>query len=177
MRSIVGIMGLFSKLMSKVFGKKDEEEEKKEAAEEVVETTTEAVEEAADEACEAAAEETCDPFADAEPAPTPAPEPASAESTEEECEELSEVDVENILDTMEKAHPEDLDWKRSIVDLMKLVDMDSSYSNRKELALELGYTQEDIDSKGSAEMNMWLHKEVMRQFAANGGKVPENLLD
>lgn len=78
---------------------------------------------------------------------------------------------------MEAAHPEDLDWRRSIVDLMKLVGMDSSYGARKELALELGYSQSDIDSKGSAEMNMWLHKEVMKRFAENGGKVPDDLLD
>ena len=60
---------------------------------------------------------------------------------------------------------------------MKLVGMDSSYGARKELALELGYSQADIDSKGSAEMNMWLHKEVMKQLAANGGTVPADLLD
>ena len=78
---------------------------------------------------------------------------------------------------MEAEHPEDLDWKRSIVDLMKLVGMDSSYGARKELALELGYSQADIDAKGSAEMNMWLHKQVMKKLAENGGKVPADLLD
>ncbi len=78
---------------------------------------------------------------------------------------------------MAKENSEELDWKRSIVDLMKLVGMDSSYGARKELALELGYSQANIDSKGSAEMNMWLHKEVMKQLAANGGKVPADLLD
>ena len=87
------------------------------------------------------------------------------------------VDVEADLDAKEKAHPEDLDWKHSIVDLLKLVDLDSSYGSRKEMALELGYSQEDIDSKGSAEMNMWLHKEVMNKIAANGGKVPADLAD
>ena len=72
-----------------------------------------------------------------------------------------------------KGNP-DLNWRTSIVDLMKLLDMDSSLADRKELATELGYTGA---TDGSAEMNMWLHKEVMRQLAANGGKVPASLTD
>ena len=75
------------------------------------------------------------------------------------------VDVAAELDAKAKAHPEDLDWQRSIVDLMKLVGMDSSYSNRKELAVEMGYPEADIESKGSAEMNMWLHKHVLAKLA------------
>ena len=110
-----------------------------------------------------------------EEAPTPAPEAAEAE--EAAPEPMEPVDVEALLTEMEAAHPEDLDWRRSIVDLMKLVDMDSSYGSRKELALELGYSQADIDSKGSAEMNMWLHKRVMQALAENGGKVPAEYLD
>lgn len=106
-----------------------------------------------------------------EEAPTPAPEPGAVEA-----EPMSEVDITAKLDAMNAAHPEDLDWRLSIVDLMKLVGMDSSYGARKELALELGYSQADIDSKGSAEMNMWLHKEVMRRLRENGGIVPEDLL-
>lgn len=66
---------------------------------------------------------------------------------------------------MERAHPEDLAWRKSIVDLMKLVDMDSSYNSRKELAIDLGYKKEDIESKGSAEMNVWLQKEVMKKLS------------
>lgn len=120
-----------------------------------------------------------------EEAPTPAPEPADegAEGTTEEVAAeaapapIEPVDVEAMLVEMEAAHPEDLDWRRSIVDLMKLVDMDSSYGSRKELAIELGYSQADIDSKGSAEMNMWLHKRVMQALAENGGKVPAEYLD
>jgi len=65
-------------------------------------------------------------------------------------------------------------WRTSIVDLMKLVGMDSSLAERKELAQELGYTGE---LSGSAEMNIWLHKAVMRELAKNGGKVPANLTD
>ena len=85
------------------------------------------------------------------------------------------VDVELVLVQIarEKGNP-DLNYKTSIVDLMKLLGMDSSLDNRKELATELGYTGE---KDGSAEMNIWLHKEVMRQLAQHGGKVPANLTD
>ncbi len=85
------------------------------------------------------------------------------------------VDVEQVLTdiAVSKGNP-DLNWKTSIVDLMKLLGMDSSLDNRKQLATELGYSGQ-LD--GSAEMNMWLHREVMRQLAANGGKVPANLTD
>ena len=94
-------------------------------------------------------------------------------------ESMSRVDVAARLDEMKAAHPEgkDLDWKISIVDLMNLVGVDSSYSVRKEMVLELGYSQEDIDNKGSAEMNIWLHKQVMAKLAENGGNVPADLLD
>jgi len=85
---------------------------------------------------------------------------------------ISEVDVEASLS--ELAAGKDLNWRTSIVDLMKLVGIDSSLDNRKELAKELGYTGA-LD--GSAEMNIWLHKATMRQLAANGGKVPADLLD
>jgi hypothetical protein len=86
-----------------------------------------------------------------------------------------QVDVEEVLASIaaDKGNP-DLNYKTSIVDLLKLLDMDSSLSNREELATELGYTGA---KDGSAEMNIWLHKEVMRQLAANGGKVPASLLD
>jgi len=83
------------------------------------------------------------------------------------------VDVAAILDGMASRHPEKLDWRRSIVDLMKLLGMDSSLAERKELAADLHYTG---DTNDSASMNMWLHKEVMRKLAENGGKVPADLL-
>lgn len=83
------------------------------------------------------------------------------------------VDVGAVLDRMAALHGEKLDWKHSIVDLMKLVGMDSSLSARKELAADLKYTG---DTNDSAKMNMWLHKEVMRKLADNGGKVPADLL-
>ena len=83
------------------------------------------------------------------------------------------VDVAATLDGLAAASKEKLDWKHSIVDLMKLVGMDSSLSARKALAADLNYTG---DTNDSATMNMWLHKEVMRKLAENGGKVPQELL-
>ena len=87
---------------------------------------------------------------------------------------ISEVDVEAILSAEAAKSGQPLNWRTSIVDLMKLLGIDSSLANRKELATELGYTGA-LD--GSAEMNIWLHKAVMRELAANGGKVPADLTD
>jgi hypothetical protein len=84
------------------------------------------------------------------------------------------VDVAPILDAAVKAKGEKLAWRTSIVDLMKALDIDSSFSARKELAKELGYTG---DSNDSASMNIWLHKQVMAKLAANGGKLPPELKD
>lgn len=84
------------------------------------------------------------------------------------------VDVAVILTKLASENKEKLDWKHSIVDLMKLVGMDSSLGARKILAAELHYTG---DTNDSAAMNIWLHKEVMRKLADNGGKVPADLLD
>ena len=84
------------------------------------------------------------------------------------------VDVTAVLDDLAAHHGEKLDWRRSIVDLMKLVGMDSSLASRKELADDLGYTGDKGDS---AKMNVWLHREVIKQLAANGGTVPADLLD
>lgn len=92
------------------------------------------------------------------PAPIPTPEP---------------VDIQAVLTDLAAKHPEKLDWKKSIVDLMKLVGMDSSFAARKDLAQELGYTG---DSADSAKMNIWLHKQVLQKLAENGGQVPEALL-
>src|SRR6266850_2262877 len=83
------------------------------------------------------------------------------------------VDVAVILDGLVAKNPEKLDWKKSIVDLMKLVGMDSSFKARKQLAQELNYTGDPSDS---ASMNIWLHKEVLRKVSENGGKVPPELL-
>jgi 3-oxoacyl-ACP reductase-like protein len=84
------------------------------------------------------------------------------------------VDVAAVLNGLAATHAERLDWQHSIVDLLKLVGLDSSLAARKELATDLHYTGE-LD--GSAAMNLWLHKEVMKKLADNGGKVPQELLD
>jgi hypothetical protein len=114
-------------------------------------------------------------------APTPTPQPADQGTTATTTapaptlETVQPVDVEQVLGyiSVSKGNP-DLNYKTSIVDLLKLLDIDSSLDNRKELATELGYTGA---KDGSAEMNIWLHKAVMRELAANGGKVPASMLD
>ena len=100
--------------------------------------------------------------ASAEPAPPPAAPVAPPQS----------VDIAAILDTAVAAHHEKLEWRTSIVDLMKALDIDSSLAARKELAKELGYTG---DTNDSASMNVWLHKQMMAQLAANGGKLPPEI--
>ena len=82
------------------------------------------------------------------------------------------VDVEAVLTEMAAGQGQKLNWRQSIVDLMKLLGLDSSLDNRKELARELNYSG---DMNDSASMNIWLHKQVMRKLAENGGKVPEDL--
>ncbi|XIA62946.1 DUF3597 domain-containing protein [Bradyrhizobium sp. TZ2] len=82
------------------------------------------------------------------------------------------VDVAPILDKAVAAKGEKLAWRTSIVDLMKALDIDSSFAARKDLAKELGYTG---DSNDSASMNIWLHKQVMAKLAANGGKLPPDM--
>ena len=108
----------------------------------------------------------------AQPAPTPtpaAPTPQAAPAAPAQA-----VDVEAVLSGIASKKGSDLNWRTSIVDLMKLLDLDSSLDNRKELATELGYTGA---KDGSAEMNMWLIKAVMRELEKNGGTVPANLRD
>lgn len=103
------------------------------------------------------------PAAPASPAPTTAaPAPTG------------NVDVASILDAAVKKNGQKLDWKHSIVDLLKALDLDSSLTARKELAGELGYTGNTSDS---ATMNIWLHKAVIKKLSENGGKVPADLLD
>ena len=85
---------------------------------------------------------------------------------------LSQVDVEAVLTALAQKNKEKLDWRRSIVDLMKLLNLDSSLTARKQLAQELHYTG---DMNDSASMNIWLHKQVMLKLAENGGKVPADL--
>ncbi|MGV3634075.1 MAG: DUF3597 domain-containing protein [Pseudorhodoplanes sp.] len=85
---------------------------------------------------------------------------------------MAQVDVEKVVSGLAAQKKEKLDWHKSIVDLMKVLDLDSSLKNRQELAKELGYTG---DMNDSAKMNIWLHKQVMTKLAENGGKVPDSL--
>lgn len=87
---------------------------------------------------------------------------------------LSEVDVEAVLTGLAEQAGQKLNWRTSIVDLMKLLGMDSSLTERRALAAELNYSG---DPQDSAAMNIWLHKQVMKKLAENGGKVPADLLD
>jgi hypothetical protein len=106
--------------------------------------------------------------------PVPVAAPVAASTTPDPNAPISLVNVEAILDEALKIKGEDLNWRVSIVDLMKLCDLDSSLGARKELATELGYSGDQNDS---ASMNIWLHRQVMNQLAANGGYVPANLKD
>lgn len=105
----------------------------------------------------------------ARPGVNPVPRPTAVAASAV----ASPVDVAANLDKMAAANGQKLDWKHSIVDLMKLVGMDSSLAARKELAADLHYSG---DTNDSATMNMWLHKEVMKKLSENGGKVPAELL-
>ena len=99
----------------------------------------------------------------AAPPPPPPPQP------------IEIVDVVAQLEKLAAANPQKLNWKVSIVDLLKLLDIDSSFAARKELAIELGCPADLMGD--SAKMNMWLHKTVLKKIADNGGNVPKELLD
>jgi hypothetical protein len=101
-----------------------------------------------------------------------APPPTASPSTAPAANANQSVDVAAILTVRAAQKKEKLDWRRSIVDLMKLLDLDSSLAARKQLAQELHYTGDANDSAG---MNVWLHKQVMVKLAENGGKVPADL--
>jgi hypothetical protein len=105
------------------------------------------------------------PAAVAPPPPPPPPKP----------EPMAMVDVVSMLEGWAAQTPQKLNWRTSIVDLMKLLGMESSLTERKELATELGCPAEYMHD--SAKMNVWLHKEVLRQIAENGGNVPAELYD
>ena len=111
-------------------------------------------------------------FGHAKAAPGAAPAAAPGGGSAPASAPMSNVDVEAVLTKLASENKEKLDWRKSIVDLMKLLNLDSSFGARKELAKELGYTG---DSNDSASMNIWLHKQVMQKLAANGGKVPADL--
>lgn len=106
------------------------------------------------------------------PAEPIAPPPAEASAGAPVSAALADVDVAAVMDQLATANPQKLDWRRSIVDLMKLLDVDSSLEHRKQLAGELKYGG---DTNDSASMNIWLHKQLMMALAANGGKLPADL--
>lgn len=104
----------------------------------------------------------------AAPADAPASAPAAPAA-------ILVVDVVVQLEALAAKNPEKLNWKLSIVDLMKLLGLDSSFGARKELAVELGCPEAKMGD--SAQMNIWLHKTVLQKLADNGGNVPKDLLD
>jgi len=149
-------MSIFGNILSSIFGEPA-----------AAETTSAPTEKAADESTVAAAAKA--PVKAA--AKVTAPETATAAGTKAAA--GTEVDVAAILDGLTRQSKEkNLEWRKSIVDMMKLLNLDSSLGARKELAEELHYTG---NMKNSAEMNVWLHKQVMIQLAENGGKVPDEL--
>lgn len=139
-------MGIFDRIKGAIFGK------------------AQAAEAPAPTAGSTPASQPAAPASPAAPAPTSTAAPAPAQP----------VDVAAVLEKAVAAKKQKLNWRTSIVDLMKALDMDSSLAERKELAAELGYTGSTSDS---AAMNMWLHKALLKKLAENGGKVPADLLD
>jgi 3-oxoacyl-ACP reductase-like protein len=110
--------------------------------------------------------------ASAPPAAAPAAPVTTAAAGAAPATPAQPVDVEAVCTALAAKAGQKLDWRHSIVDLMKLLDLDSSLTARKDLAKELGYTG---DTGDSATMNVWLHKQVMKKLAENGGKVPDDL--
>jgi len=152
-------MGLFSSILHKLgFGDEKKDDEPK--AEEVVASANEEISEASD-AVEPTSEED-----------TPAPQTVVVQ--ESVVAEIPVVDVMKHLEELSEKNP-GLNWKTSIVDLLKLLGLESSYSFRKELAKELE-CPEDLMAE-SAKMNVWLHKTVLKKIAQNGGNIPQDLLD
>jgi len=107
-----------------------------------------------------------------QPTQPPAQQPQAAPAPAAPA--MQQVDVEAVLNNMQQQSGQQLNWRTSIVDLLKLLGLDSSLQARKELAAELNYTG---DTNDSASMNIWLHRQVMNKLAANGGKVPADLKD
>jgi Domain of unknown function (DUF3597) len=149
-------MGMFNNLMSKIFGHAG-----------AATSTTQAPPSTtiASATAPSATTPAASPVSPATAAPAATSEPAATP--------VQTVDVAAILDGLAAKNSEKLDWKKSIVDLLKLLDMDSSISARKQLATELHYSSDENDS---ATMNVWLHKQVLRELSEHGGKIPPDLL-
>jgi hypothetical protein len=147
-------MSIFGRIMSAIFGKSAEAKAEQSSAAASAAPAEPATTSAPTSAGSAA------PSVDAAAGTTPARAPSA------------QVDVEAVLSGLAAQNKQKLNWRTSIVDLMKLLDLDSSLAARKELAKELHYSG---DMNDSASMNIWLHKQVMIKLAENGGKVPEDL--
>ena len=113
--------------------------------------------------------------AKAEPVPQVPPTPQAKPTTPPAPAPIAVVDVVAQLEKLAASNPQKLNWKVSIVDLLKLLGLESSFAARKELAVELGCPSEKMGD--SAQMNMWLHKTVLQKLADNGGNIPKELLD
>lgn len=155
-------MGMFSNLMGKIFAH----------ANPAAQPSTPAA--AAPASAPAAAAATTVPSAPMPAAPAePIPRVVDTAGAGLPAAAPQSVDVAAILGGLQQKSDEDLDWKKSIVDMLKLLGMDSSLTARKELATDLGYSGDEHDS---ATMNEWLHKTVLQKLADNGGKVPAEML-
>ena len=151
-------MGIFDKIKSAIWG------EKKETAE-----AQKPVSGGSEPVVASAAPAPSAPASSSSPAPA---SPASTSAPAATTPAAGEVDIAAIMDAAVKRNGQKLNWRTSIVDLMKALGMESSLAERKELAAELGYTG---DAGDSAAMNMWLHKAVLQKLKDNGGKLPADL--
>jgi Domain of unknown function (DUF3597) len=159
-------MGLFSKILEKLGIKKDKQAGATATVPEKEKTAAPAPKVAAP----AKPTATSRPASTPKPAPVPVAAPKVAAPTP-----ISEVDVVSKLEGLAAKNPAKLNWKVSIVDLLKLLDLESSFEARKEMAVELGCPPELMND--SAKMNTWLHKKVLQEIAENGGNIPKELLD
>jgi hypothetical protein len=172
-------MGLFSKILQKLGLKKPEE-----AAPTPATVSAPAKPTAAPAAAAPKSASAPKPAAEAKPRPGPAARtvdprtgqvPGMPQAPAAKPVAVSEVDVVKQLEGLAASKPMKLNWKTSISDLLFLLDIENSYEARKELAVELGCPPELMGD--SAKMNTWLHKEVLKQIAQNGGNIPKELLD
>lgn len=159
-------MGLFSKILDKLGLKKEKDTQGGATATASQKPATSAPAPKATTPAKPTARVAAKP----KPAPVPVAVPRAPVATP-----ISEVDVVSRLEDLAARNPAKLNWKTSIVDLLKLLDLDSSFEDRKEMAIELGCPPELMND--SAKMNTWLHKKVLQEIARNGGNVPKELLD
>jgi Domain of unknown function (DUF3597) len=158
-------MSIFGSIMSAIFGHSSSQAPEAPAAATDAPATSAAQSAPAATPAEA-------PVDAAPAAATDAPATSAAQSAPAAAPAGAPVDVAAIMDNLASQATQKLDWRNSIVDLMKLINLDSSLTARKELAQELNYTG---DMNDSASMNIWLHEEVMTKLAENGGNVPDEL--